>query len=122
MSNKELSELELKTLTCIGRNVKYTRRGLLRMKLVDLSKHTGVSRDVLCRLEALADGTGNMGSGRVYPSISTIIKFCEGVGVTPSEILEKDFSSDTDIQTRILDNCSVFVESCGITLIDNDMD
>lgn len=122
MSNKELSELELKTLTSIGKNVKYTRRGLLHTKLVDLSKHTGVSRDVLCRLEALADGSGNMGNNRVYPSISTIIKFCEGVGVTPAEIFEKDFSSDLGIQERILDNCSELIKSDGIVLLDSDID
>ena len=105
MSNKELSELELKTLTNIGKNVKYVRRDLLGMKLVDIASHTGVSRDVICRLEALASGDGQMGNGRVYPSISTVIKFCENIGVTPGELLEKDFLYESEIQDRILEHC-----------------
>lgn len=103
--NKELSELELKTLTNIGKNVKYVRRSLLDIRLVDIAQHTGVSRDVICRLEALSDGDGTMGNGRVYPSISTVIKFCEGIGVSPAELLEKDIQTDTELQRKILEHC-----------------
>ena len=51
---------------------------------------TGISRDVLCRLEALASGDGAMGKGRVYPSLSTIIKFSEFTGMELSELLDKN--------------------------------
>lgn len=103
--SRELSELQLQTLTSIGKNVKYIRRNLLDVRLADISSYTGVSRDVICRLEALADGEGSMGSGRVYPSISTVIKFCEGVGITPAELLDIDVRSDVSIQNRILEHC-----------------
>jgi transcriptional regulator with XRE-family HTH domain len=106
--NRELSNLELKTLTNIGKNVKFVRRELLNLKLVEISEHTGVSRDVICRLEALASGDGQMGSGRVYPSISTVIKFCEGIGVTPAELLDKDFLEEPEIQDKILEYCKDF--------------
>lgn len=106
MSNsRELSELELATLTIIGKNVKFVRRDLLCMTLENLAVQTNVSRDVLCRLEALASGDGQMGFGRVYPSISTVIKFCEGIGVTPSLLMGEDFESNTEIQDMILEKC-----------------
>lgn len=106
MANKELSELELKTLTNIGKNVKFIRRNLLRLKLDEISEYTGVSRDVVCRLEALSSGEGKMGgNGRVYPSISTVIKLCESLGITPAELLDKDFLYEPDIQDKILEHC-----------------
>ena len=121
MSNKGLSDMELRTLTNIGKNVKYVRRNLLGLKLDDLSKHTGVSRDVICRLEALSSGDGCMGNGRVYPSISTVIKFSEGVGVTPADLIDKDFMYESDIQDRIMEHCKdVINNSKGVTILSTD--
>lgn len=116
--NKELSDLELRTLTNIGRNVKFVRRNLLGLKLVDISEKTGVSRDVICRLEALSSGEGQMGNGRVYPSISTVIKFCEGIGVSTGELLDCDIQNTPDIQDKILNHCKDFANlSKGVKIL-----
>lgn len=118
--SKELSELQLQTLTNIGKNVKYIRRSLLSVRLADISEYTGVSRDVICRLEALSSGDGNMGTGgRVYPSISTVIKFCEGVGITPAELLDINIEEDIQIQDKILEHCKEMKRDIkGVTVID----
>lgn len=107
---RELSELELTTLTTIGKNVRFVRRDLLCATLEEMAKQTNVSRDVICRLEALAAGNGEMGFGRVYPSISTVIKFCEGIGVTPSDLMGVDFETNSGTQDKILEYCSEIVK------------
>lgn len=106
-----LSEMALNTLTTIGNNVRFIRRVLLGMNLNPMAEKTGVSRDVLCRLEALSEGTGAMGKGRVYPSLPTIIKFCESVGIDLSEMLTVDISMDANIQGRIIRDNGVSVEN-----------
>jgi transcriptional regulator with XRE-family HTH domain len=103
--SKELSDLELTTLTNIGRNVKFVRRDLLCLTLEEMAKQTSVSRDVICRLEALSTGDGSMGFGRIYPSISTVIKFSEGIGVTPSDLMGEDFTLNSKVQDSILEHC-----------------
>ena len=55
-SNEALTEMALRTLTYIGNNVKFIRKSLLDVKLTKMVEITGVSRDVICRLEALATG------------------------------------------------------------------
>ena len=79
---------------------------ILSFTVVETSKFTGVSRDVLCRLEALASGEGKMGSGgRVYPSIMTIIKFSESVGLTPGEFIDKLVSDEPNLEAKVIRNC-----------------
>lgn len=106
---KELSDFGINILENIGRNVKFTRRKLLNVTLYEFAENTGVSRDVICRLEDLAKGENV--EQKTYPSIKTLIKFCEGVGVTPSDLFEKDFEKDDDIQNDILEHCKGFRKS-----------
>lgn len=100
---KEMSEFGMKTLENIGKNVKFTRRNLLDVTLNSMAKNTGISRDVICRLEYLSDGT--LSKETVYPSISTVIKFCEGVGVSLSDLFDKIFQEDLEVQGKILEHC-----------------
>lgn len=116
--NRVLTELEKNTLMNIGKNVKYTRRDLLNVTLATLSKNTGVSRDVICRLEALSQGVK---PETTYPSITTMIKFCEGVGVLPSELFDSEFEQEAEIQNKILEHCKNFrSEDKDIVSLDND--
>ena len=107
VGNEKLSEMALNTLTMIGNNVRFIRKSLLDVKLNPMADLTGVSRDVLCRLEALASGEGNMGKGRVYPSIQTLFKFCESIGISLDELLTKEISIDPEIQSKIVNFCGV---------------
>lgn len=104
-----LSEKSLTILTRLGSNIKFVRNSLLCLKLNDMAKVTGISRDVLCRLEVLSSGDGKAGNGRVYPSLSTIIKFCESMGIEVSELLDKDIAVDVDLQKKVLEKCSDFL-------------
>lgn len=105
--SRVVTEFEKEIFTNIGKNVRYARRNILNITLANLSANTGVSRDVICRLEYLADGVKE---STVYPGIPTIIKFCEGVGVSPSDLFDKDFSTDIEIQNRILEHCKGFIK------------
>lgn len=116
--SKELSELEIKTLENIGRNVRYTRRNLLGVTLAEMASNTGVSRDVICRLEYLANGLKS--TDTVYPSISTVIKFCNGVGVTPAELFDKDFREDNEVQDKIVEHCKYFTEDKNAISLDDE--
>lgn len=102
-----LSTMALQTLTTIGVNVRFIRKTLLDMNLTPMSEMTGVSRDVLCRLEALASGDGMMGKDRVYPSLPTLIKFCESTGIGLCELLTVDVVNCSDIQSVIINHCKV---------------
>lgn len=106
--DKNLTQAQLLALTNIGKNVQYIRKNILSLTLVQTSKWTGVSRDVLCRLEALASGEGKMGSGgRVYPSIMTIIKFSESVGLTPGELIDKVVADDPTLEEKVIRCCTL---------------
>ena len=107
MNSEELSKTELAVLTMVGKNVKFIRRTLLNLKLHELSDKTKISRDVLCRLEALSKGDGSMGKGRIYPSLSTLIKFCDGTGIQLSDLLDRDIEFDSDIQKKIMNKIGV---------------
>lgn len=113
---KELSELEMMTLENIGKNVKYTRRNLLNVTLAEMASNTGVSRDVICRLEYMANGIKS--TDTVYPSISTVIKFCNGVGVSPAELFDRDFKEDAEIQEKIVEHCKYFTEDKNTISLD----
>ena len=115
MSNvsRGLSDLEKNTLENIGKNVKFTRRSILGVTLATLAGNTGVSRDVICRLEALST---EVNENTTYPSISTVIKFCEGVGVTPAELFDKDFEEDSEIQKKIVESCKDFMSEDKATI------
>lgn len=116
-SGRELSDLELSTLENIGNNVKFTRRNLVRVTLNEMARFTGVSRDVLCRLEAFS--VKGVGEDTSYPSISTVIKFCEGVGVTPAELLSENFRTNTEIQEKVLEACKSIVSTFDTLEIEN---
>ena len=103
---RSLSDLEKKTLINIGNNAKYVRRVLLGVTLEDMAKITDVSRDVLCRLEAMSSA---IDPNRSYPSITTVIKFCDHIGVTPAELFESDFSEVSFIRGKILEHCSDYI-------------
>ena len=50
-----------------------------------------------------------------------MIKFCEGVGVLPSELFDSEFEKETDIQNKILEHCKDFrSEDKEIVSLDND--
>lgn len=109
--DRAMSDLELLTLDNIGKNVRFIRRDLLRVTLEVLSKNTGVSRDVICRLEALSDIEDSVKKGVkiVYPSISTVIKFCNGVGVTPSQLFETQVEFNDEIIDSVKNYCKDFM-------------
>lgn len=88
-----------KYLVCVGRNVRYVRRVLLKDTLAKFSERTGISRDVICRLEDLAHGEDSR--SKSSPSISTLVKFCSSIGVTMSELSEQDMQSSEEIKSRI---------------------
>lgn len=108
--DKKFSELELTTLDNIGKNVRFIRRELLGVTLEGFAKSTGVSRDVICRLEALSDiGDNEIVSKIVYPSISTVIKFCNGVGIKPSQLFETQVEFNDEILEGIKEHCKEFM-------------
>ena len=115
-NEKRMSELSVKTLENIGKNVRFTRRSLLNITYASMQENTGVSRDVLCRLEDLSNTSTNE-NFRGSPGFDTLIKFCDGVGVTPAELFEKEFSSDPDIQKRILEHCKTFANQDKNTVV-----
>lgn len=90
-----------KCLVCIGKNVRYTRRVLLKDTLAKFSERTGISRDVICRLEDLAHGEDSRSRSKSSPSISTLVKFCSSMGVTMSELSEQDMQGSEEIKNRI---------------------
>ena len=111
--DRKLSELELMALDNIGKNVRFVRRELLGVTLEGLAKSTGVSRDVICRLEALSDVEDSLRAGDkvVYPSISTVIKFCDGVGIKPSQLLETQIEYDEGVISIIKEHCKDFMKA-----------
>lgn len=111
LNNGKMSDLELLTLDNIGKNVKYIRREVLGITLEHLAKTTGVSRDVICRLEALSDIDERRDTKVVYPSISTVIKFCNGVGITPSQLFETQVEFNEDIIENIEEHCKDFIKT-----------
>ena len=106
-----LSDMALNTLTRIGNNVKFIRKSLLNKKLIYMAELTGVSRDVIWRLEALSSGEGGMGKGRVYPSLPTLLKFCDAIGIDMSDMLTVDIEYSSDIQSRIVSHCGISIDS-----------
>ena len=93
--------------------MRFVRRELLGVTLEGLAKSTGVSRDVICRLEALSDVEDSLRAGDkvVYPSISTVIKFCDGVGIKPSQLLETQIEYDEGVINIIKEHCKDFMNA-----------
>ena len=75
------------------------RRVLLKDTLAKFSERTGISRDVICRLEDLAHGEESR--SKSSPSISTLVKLCSSIGVTMSELSEQDMQGSEEIKNRI---------------------
>lgn len=105
MDKKVFEQKVENTMRLIGKNAYYTRRKVLDCTLKEFSEYTGISRDVICRLEYLAKGKFD-----VYPSFLTTLKFSYNVGVTMSELYETDFEGNSAIESKIREKYKKYIE------------
>ena len=100
--SREINKNEEITLKILGKNLRFIRKNLLNLTLHQMVELTGVSRDVLCRVEDMANG---LNGKKAYPSIYTIIKIASGLGVKPSFLLDCDISMSDKCQSVVLNSC-----------------
>ncbi len=98
MTNKELE-----TLRFLARNLRFIRRSLIRVSVSVVSRNTGISRDVINRLEYWADKIPN--SKMAFPSISTLVKLGEAYGVSVGVLFDVDISQSESLQEAISKHC-----------------
>lgn len=96
----DFSELERDTLRLLSKNVRYLRRDLLNTTLNELANLTGASRDVICRIEDIAT-TDESENVNMKFNLTTVIKLCEGTGITLAEMLCEDISKSEEIKDRV---------------------
>ena len=75
-------------LVQLGKNVRYIRVNVLETTISDFSNITGISRDVVCRVEDLRLGK----SSKSCPSVSTVLKICKALNVDIGDIMCDDIS------------------------------
>nr|DAS88234.1 MAG TPA: helix-turn-helix domain protein [Bacteriophage sp.] len=80
-------------LVQLGKNVRYIRVNILETTISEFSNLTGISRDVICRIEDLRLGKNS----KACPSVSTILKLCKSLNVDIGEIMGNDISSNTTV-------------------------
>ena len=88
----------------LGKNIRDIRVNILKCTISEFSKITGVSRDVVCRLEDLRTG----GNDKTCPNIVTILKVCQSLNISIGEILGKDIISNIDLVNTL--KCMDFVD------------
>ena len=79
-------------LVQLGKNVRYIRVNVLETTISEFSNLTGISRDVVCRIEDLRMGKGS----KTCPSVSTILKLCKSLNIEIGDIMGNDISSNED--------------------------
>lgn len=91
-------------LVQLGKNVRYIRVNVLETTISEFSNLTGISRDVVCRIEDLRMGEGS----KTCPSVSTILKLCKSLNIEIGDIMGNDISSNEDALLNLKE-----VVSCG---------
>lgn len=88
----------------LGKNVRDIRVSILKCTISEFSKITGVSRDVVCRLEDLRAG----GNDKTCPTIVTILKVCQSLNISIGDILGNDIISNIELVNTL--KCMDFVD------------
>lgn len=114
MKSREISEKEEIVLKMLGKNLRFVRKNLLNLTLQQMVDLTGVSRDVLCRVEDMANG---LKENKACPSIYTVIKIASGLGVKPSLLLDSDISMSEKSQNIVLFNCGKYAQQKNLIVI-----
>lgn len=99
-----MTDKELMTLRFLARNLRFIRRSLIQVSVSVVSRNTGISRDVINRLEYWADKIPN--SKMAFPSISTLVKLGEAYGVSIGILFDVDISRDEGLQEMISKHCA----------------
>ena len=92
-----MNKTKITTLCALRDNVLYLRKKLLRVSQSELARHSGVSRDVLWRIEnfdSSEEGTS--------PSLETIITFCDFFGIGVESLLSGRLMSDKEAVKKVL--------------------
>lgn len=98
------NESDMLELVQLGKNVRYIRVNVLETTISEFSNLTGISRDVVCRIEDLRMGKGS----KTCPSVSTILKLCKSLNIEIGDIMGNDISFNEDALLNLKE-----VVSCG---------